>query len=170
LSRKAVHKWVEKFSQGRSKVADNARPGAEVAETTVTRLLCCGFRRTGKAMGQVYQCWWRISRNKYFFPGSNITYFTFYVHLCPIYWLSLVVPQHLHGEIEEKTTENLSQNNQCYCRGSNQAPHGTRVYSAIGTPAGSVIIRGYPRNLPAKASETKENGFIWPDFEINYSF
>jgi hypothetical protein len=25
-------------------------------------LLCCGFRRTGKAMGQVYQCWWRICR------------------------------------------------------------------------------------------------------------
>jgi hypothetical protein len=36
--------------------------GAEVAETTVRRLLCCWFRRTGKAMGQVYQCWWRICR------------------------------------------------------------------------------------------------------------
>jgi hypothetical protein len=33
-----------------------------VAETTVKRLLCCGFRRIGKAMGQVYQCWWRICR------------------------------------------------------------------------------------------------------------
>jgi hypothetical protein len=43
LSRKALHSWVEKFSQGRSKVADDARPGAEVAETTVERLLCCGF-------------------------------------------------------------------------------------------------------------------------------
>jgi hypothetical protein len=57
LSRKTVHNWVEKFSPGRSKVADDARGGAEVAErTTVERLLCCGFRRTGKAMGQVYQC------------------------------------------------------------------------------------------------------------------
>jgi hypothetical protein len=28
----------------------------------VKRLLCCGFRRTGNAMGQVYQCWWRICR------------------------------------------------------------------------------------------------------------
>jgi hypothetical protein len=27
---------------------------AEVAETTVKRILCCGFRRTGKAMGQVF--------------------------------------------------------------------------------------------------------------------
>jgi hypothetical protein len=33
LSRKAVHNWVEKFSKGRSKVADDARPGAAVVET-----------------------------------------------------------------------------------------------------------------------------------------
>jgi hypothetical protein len=52
LSPKAVHKWVEKFSQGRSKVEDDALPGAEVVETTVRRLPCRGFRRTGKAMGQ----------------------------------------------------------------------------------------------------------------------
>jgi hypothetical protein len=38
LSRKAVHNWDEKFSQGRSKV-DDGRPSAEVAETTVRRLL-----------------------------------------------------------------------------------------------------------------------------------
>jgi transposase len=57
LSRKAVHNWVEKFSQGRSKVTDDARPGAEVSEKTVKRVLCCGFRRTDKAKGQVYQCW-----------------------------------------------------------------------------------------------------------------
>jgi hypothetical protein len=36
--------------------------GAEVAETTAKRLLRCGFRRTSKAMGQVYQCYWRICR------------------------------------------------------------------------------------------------------------
>jgi hypothetical protein len=64
LSCKVVHNLVEKFSQGRSKVANDALPGAEVAETTVKRLLCCRLRRTGKAMGQVYQCWWRICREK----------------------------------------------------------------------------------------------------------
>jgi hypothetical protein len=40
LSRKAVHNWVEKFSQGRSKFADDARPShcAETAaEATVQR-------------------------------------------------------------------------------------------------------------------------------------
>jgi hypothetical protein len=40
--------------------SQDARPGAEVAETTVKRLLCCRFRHTVKAMGQVYQCWWRM--------------------------------------------------------------------------------------------------------------
>jgi hypothetical protein len=62
LPRKAVHNEVEKFSQGRSKVADDARPGAEVAETTVRRLVCCGFRRTVKEED--------VSRS-----------FTFYIHL-----------------------------------------------------------------------------------------
>jgi hypothetical protein len=44
--------------------------GAEVAETTVKRLLYCGFRRPGGAMGQMYQCWWRICREiNVFSPG-----------------------------------------------------------------------------------------------------
>jgi hypothetical protein len=92
LSRKALHNWVEKFSQGRSKVADDARLSAEVAETTVKRLLCCGFRRTGKAIGQVYQCRWRICpKINVFSLGSNIACFTFCIHLWPIYCLSLIL-------------------------------------------------------------------------------
>jgi hypothetical protein len=78
LSRKAVHNWVEKFSQGGSKVADDARPGAEVAEPTVKRLLRCGFRSTGKAMGQVYQCWYRICREIDVSP--TFEYHMFYVN------------------------------------------------------------------------------------------
>jgi hypothetical protein len=35
LSRKAVHNWVEKFSQGRSKVVNDGRLGAGVAEKTI---------------------------------------------------------------------------------------------------------------------------------------
>jgi hypothetical protein len=41
LSRKAVRSWVEKFSQGRSKVVDDTRPGRPVeiaTEATVQRL------------------------------------------------------------------------------------------------------------------------------------
>jgi hypothetical protein len=64
LSLKAVHIWVDKFSQGRSKVADEA----EVAGTTLRRLLCYGFRRTGKEMNQsVSMLVEEMSRNKYSF-------------------------------------------------------------------------------------------------------
>jgi hypothetical protein len=50
------------------------------AVTIVKILLCCRFRRTGKAMGQVrvYQCWWRILREMNVFPGLNIIYFVLY--------------------------------------------------------------------------------------------
>jgi hypothetical protein len=37
LSHKAIHNRVKKFSQGRSKVAHDAQPGAEVAETTIKK-------------------------------------------------------------------------------------------------------------------------------------
>jgi hypothetical protein len=59
LSRKAVHSWVETFFSRRSKFADDVRAGADVPEKTAKKLLCCDFRRNGKEMGQVYQCWWR---------------------------------------------------------------------------------------------------------------
>jgi hypothetical protein len=87
LSRKAVHNRVEKFSEGRSKIADDARRGAEVAETTVKILLRCGFRRTDKAMAQVCQCWWGICReiNVFFFPGSNIKCFLRFITICDIF-------------------------------------------------------------------------------------
>jgi hypothetical protein len=72
LLRKVVYTWIKKFSQGRSKAADDAR---RVAETTVKRLLCSEFRRTGKAMGQVYQ--WRTCREINVFP--RFEYHMFYV-------------------------------------------------------------------------------------------
>jgi hypothetical protein len=61
LTHKVVHSFIEKFYQGRSKVAD-AQPRVQVAEITVKRLLRCGLQCTGKAMEQVYQCWWRMCR------------------------------------------------------------------------------------------------------------
>jgi hypothetical protein len=65
--------------------------GAEVAETTVKRHVRCGFGRIGKAMGQVYRYWWRVWQKIIFPPGSNITCFTFYNRLWPIYWLCHVL-------------------------------------------------------------------------------
>jgi hypothetical protein len=49
----------------------------KVVETRVKRLLCGGFRRTGKAMGQVYQCCWRIYQKINVF--SRFEYNMFYV-------------------------------------------------------------------------------------------
>jgi hypothetical protein len=54
LSRKAVHNWV-------------ANEEVETELRKWMRLLCCGFQRTGKAMGQVYQCWWRMCREIFFY-------------------------------------------------------------------------------------------------------
>jgi hypothetical protein len=59
-------------------------------ETTAKRLLCYGFRRNGKAMGQLNQCWWSISREINVFPGSNIGCFTFCIRLWTIYWHPVV--------------------------------------------------------------------------------
>jgi hypothetical protein len=97
LSRKTVHNLVEKFSHVRSKVADDARPGAEVVETTVKIFLCSGFRLTGKAMGQVYQCWWRICReiNVFF---SRFEYNMFYV-LFPFVTYLLTLPLIWNGRV-----------------------------------------------------------------------
>jgi hypothetical protein len=53
LSRKAVHNWVANVSLTTKRLK---RRCEEVAGTTVKRLLGCRFRRTGKAMGQVYEC------------------------------------------------------------------------------------------------------------------
>jgi hypothetical protein len=51
--------------------------GAEMAEETVKRLICCGFWSTGKAIGQVYQCQWRICCETNVFSRSK--YDVFYV-------------------------------------------------------------------------------------------
>jgi hypothetical protein len=77
MVRKAVPNWVEKFSQGRSKFSYDASPGVEVAETKVKRFLCCGFRRTDKAMGQMLSMFAEdMSRNTCFF--SRFEYHIFY--------------------------------------------------------------------------------------------
>jgi hypothetical protein len=49
LSRKGVHNWAAKVSL----VTRRLTRDAEVAETTVKKPLFFGFRRTGRAMGQI---------------------------------------------------------------------------------------------------------------------
>jgi hypothetical protein len=86
LSRKAVHNWVEILPLWWQRFADDeevGKGGAEVAK--IKRLLCRGFRRTGKAMGQVYHCCWRdMPRNKCFFQVgmSNVLRF---ISICDLF-------------------------------------------------------------------------------------
>jgi hypothetical protein len=53
LSCKVVHNWVEKFPERRSKVVDDARPGAEVTDN-IQKTLCYGPQCIDRVIGQVY--------------------------------------------------------------------------------------------------------------------
>jgi hypothetical protein len=99
---KAVLSWVEKFSQGCSKSTDNARSGAQMAETRVKILLCYGFRSTDKAMGQVYQCWWRICRETNVF--LRFEYHKFYI-LYPFLNYLLTLPRVYRDCFESLTSD-----------------------------------------------------------------
>jgi hypothetical protein len=86
LPRKAVQNWAGKFCQGHWKVTDDALRGAEVAEITVNRIICCRFRHTGKAMGQVYQCWWRCREgNAFFFFRVRISHVLRFISICNLF-------------------------------------------------------------------------------------
>jgi hypothetical protein len=52
---------------------------------------CSWLRHTDTAVEEVCQCGGRICWEIMFFPGSNVTYFMFYIHLWPIYWPSLII-------------------------------------------------------------------------------
>jgi hypothetical protein len=73
LSHKAVHNCVENVSLMTKRLKQRCRSGWDA----VKRLVCCGFRRTGKAMGQVYQCCGGYVKKYMFF--SRFEYHIFYV-------------------------------------------------------------------------------------------
>jgi hypothetical protein len=52
---------------------------------TVKRLLCWGFRRTGKAMGQVYQCWWRTCRDIHVSFQVRISHVLCFISICDLF-------------------------------------------------------------------------------------
>jgi hypothetical protein len=73
LSRTAAHKWVEKFIQGRSKVADDARTGAEWLRQQSKDFYAAGFDAIVKR--------WDKCINVGVGYVENMTCFTFYIHL-----------------------------------------------------------------------------------------
>jgi hypothetical protein len=48
-------------------------------------LLCCGFRCTAKAMGQMYQWWWRICREINVFPQVRISHVLRFISICDLF-------------------------------------------------------------------------------------
>jgi hypothetical protein len=57
VSRKAVHIWVEKFSEGRSKVADEETEIGKWLRERSKDFCAVGFDALLKGLGQMYQCW-----------------------------------------------------------------------------------------------------------------
>jgi hypothetical protein len=82
LSRKAVHNWVEKFSQ---RFADDEEVETEVRKWLRRQSTCCGFRRTGNAMGQGYQCSWRICREINVFFQVRISHVLRFISICGLF-------------------------------------------------------------------------------------
>jgi hypothetical protein len=73
LSRKAVHNWVENLKDIRKSQMMPEQVRKWLRQQSKD-FYAVGFRRTSKAMGQVYQCWWRICREK------NAFFFRFEYH------------------------------------------------------------------------------------------
>jgi hypothetical protein len=80
LLRKGVHNLVKKFSRGRSKVTDDARPSAEVAETTVKTSMLRVSTQWQSEWTSVSMLVEDMSRNKCFFFQIQKS-FTFHTYL-----------------------------------------------------------------------------------------
>jgi hypothetical protein len=85
LSRKAVHNWVKKFSQGRSKAANDARPGADVAEHKSKDFHAAGFDALVKRWDKCINVGGGYVEKYMFYPNSCNKCFTFYISLWYIY-------------------------------------------------------------------------------------
>jgi hypothetical protein len=81
FSCKVVHSRVKKFPQGRLKVTDDETEVRnwlrQQSRTSMMRVLM-HWQRDGTGVSMLLE---DMLRNKYFFPGSNITCFAFYSHL-----------------------------------------------------------------------------------------
>jgi hypothetical protein len=79
LSRKAVRTWMANVSLKTKRLKRRCGRGWDNSQKTSV-----------SSIGHMHQCWWRVYREICVFQGSNITNFTFCIHLWPIYGLLLV--------------------------------------------------------------------------------
>jgi hypothetical protein len=69
------------YHLGGKRLADDAEVETEVQ----TWLLCCGFRRTGKAMGQMYESWCRKCREINVFFQFRISHVLRFISICDLF-------------------------------------------------------------------------------------
>jgi cell division FtsZ-interacting protein ZapD len=86
LSCTAVHNWIEKFSQGRSKVANHARTDRTVqnatgAKTSMLRV-STSWQSDGISVAVLAK---DMSKDKSFLQVRISLLFALYIHLCHIY-------------------------------------------------------------------------------------
>jgi hypothetical protein len=84
LSRKAVYNWVANVSSMTKKLKRRCGSGWDNAQKTSMLRVSTHWQSDGTSVSILVE---DMSRNEGFFPGWNITCFTFYIHLWPIYWL-----------------------------------------------------------------------------------
>jgi hypothetical protein len=79
LSPKTAHNWVQNFSQGRSKIAEMPDQVRKWLRQQSKDFYVTGF----DAMGQAYQCWWRICREtNVFFFQFRISHVLQFISIC----------------------------------------------------------------------------------------
>jgi uncharacterized protein (UPF0147 family) len=80
LSRKAVHNWVRKFKDVRKSqmMPEQVRKWLRQQSEDFYAAGLDTLVRVGTSVSMLVE---DMSRNNFFFPGSNITCFTFYIHL-----------------------------------------------------------------------------------------
>jgi hypothetical protein len=71
------------------------------------RLPRCGFRRAGKAMRQVYECWWRICReiNLSFMFEYVLRLYPFVTYLLTIVFTMIVLTRAMNRQTNLKATQ-----------------------------------------------------------------
>jgi hypothetical protein len=98
LSRKAVHNWVEKFSQWPSKVSDDETDVRKWLRQESKDVYAAGFGTLVKRWDKCSNVCGGYVEKWMFLSGPNILYLTSYIHLWSVYWLFLEKWDHIPFE------------------------------------------------------------------------
>jgi hypothetical protein len=91
---KAGHSWVKKRGKRFSNDEEVETEEWKWLRRRSKNFHACGLRSTGKVMGQVHHCWWRICREINI--SSRLEFYMFYV-LYPVVTYLLSFPRTMGG-------------------------------------------------------------------------